>query len=339
MRFTDLVLPGDAGFNLSIVRTYNSRDARWRLGIGQAPLYFKYNLPNSDLSDIDFITADGAKHNASGGDTVTMTQEFWQFTKGSYQLALPNGLVATYGHVRGTYGRYITELRDPFDNVITFTWETGTDHLQTISQGLNGAVHAHARYISFDAWADDVAAGMSYSDKAWSYVWQPFTGAPDDLELAAVVPPGGARWDFGYDYDAHGDVKMTSLETPNGATVSYTWAVDTFPTTPADRVAIKTRSVGGNVPSASWDFDWQNTGRRLVLTGPVNKVVYDTVVENDIPVGSSSDRGDPRRRPTRYREPDLRDDSQSGQSVACPEDRDGDSRWPHLHHDLHLRYE
>src|SRR6185436_14824463 len=38
LSFTDLVLPGNAGLNLSVVRTYNSRTGRWRFGIGGAPL-------------------------------------------------------------------------------------------------------------------------------------------------------------------------------------------------------------------------------------------------------------------------------------------------------------
>src|SRR5262245_4111692 len=37
LSFTDLSLPGDAGFDLTIRRTYNSRDGRWRFGIGPAP--------------------------------------------------------------------------------------------------------------------------------------------------------------------------------------------------------------------------------------------------------------------------------------------------------------
>ncbi len=281
LSFTDLVLPGNAGFSISVQRTYNSKDARWHFGIGEAPLYFVYNLPGSNLADVDFIAADGSKHNAAGSGATTMTQEFWVFTKSTYQLALPNGLVATYGYALGTSGRYLTELRDPFDNVVTFQWEAGTDHLEQIAQWLNGG----ARYVGFGAWAGDMAGGMSYGDKTWGYVWTTVSSGP--IQLQEVIPPGNARWNFTYTTDSQGAVKMDSLTTPNGATVSYTWAEDAFPSTPAQRVAIKTRAITGNVPAATWTFDWQNTGRRLVLTGPVNQITYDTVVQNDIPVGSS----------------------------------------------------
>jgi len=142
LSFTDLVLPGNAGFNISVLRTYNSKDARWHFGIGQAPLYFVYNLPGGNLADIDFIAADGSKHNAAGSTATTTTQEFWQFTKSTYKLEMPNGLVATYGYALGTSGRYLTELRDPFDNVVTFQWEAGTDHLLGIERAADVVVGA-----------------------------------------------------------------------------------------------------------------------------------------------------------------------------------------------------
>lgn len=38
LRFVDLELPGNGGFNLTFVRTINSRDGEWHFGIEQAPL-------------------------------------------------------------------------------------------------------------------------------------------------------------------------------------------------------------------------------------------------------------------------------------------------------------
>jgi YD repeat-containing protein len=284
LSFTDFVLPGNAGFSLSVLRTYNSRDARWRFGIGQAPLYFLYNLPNADPSDIDFVTADGAKHNAEGGGAQTMTQEFWQFTKATNTLELPNGLVGIYGQALGTTGRYLTELHDAFGNVVQFQWGAGTDHLERISQDVQGSPR-HARYVEVTAWSGDMPAAFQLDTKVWSYVWTTsFAGIP---QLTRATAPGGTRWDYDYGYDAQGGVKMTGLTTPNGAHVTYAWAAATFPTTPASRIAIQTRSASGNVPAASWSFDWQNTGRRLVLSGPTARVTYDTIVQNDVPVGSS----------------------------------------------------
>jgi YD repeat-containing protein len=198
---------------------------------------------------------------------------------------MPNGLVATYGQAFGTYGRYLTELRDPFNNVVTFQWEAGTDHLQMISQWLNGS----ARYVTFTAWAGEIAAGMDYDNRSWSYVWSSPGDYPGtNLQLLRASVPDSTQWNFTYGVDAQGAPKMATLTTPNGAGIAYTWAENTFPTTPTQRVAIKQRNViGPNLAAAEWDFDWQSTGRTLILTSPTNWVSYDTVVQNDIPVGSS----------------------------------------------------
>jgi hypothetical protein len=77
LSFTDLTLPGNAGMNLSIVCSYNSRDGRWRFGIAGAPLSCLY----TSIDDVTFITADGGRHQAAGAGGQTMTQEFWRFTK------------------------------------------------------------------------------------------------------------------------------------------------------------------------------------------------------------------------------------------------------------------
>ena len=143
LSFTDLSLPGDGATSLSVLRTYNSRDGKWRIGIGGAPLRFVFNLPNGSLDDIDFITADGAKHNAesSSNSSTSLTQGFWQFTKATRTLEMPNGMVYTYGHLVANDGWYLTEIRDAFDNTITLTWTSGTGQLTQIAQWLNG----HAR--------------------------------------------------------------------------------------------------------------------------------------------------------------------------------------------------
>jgi hypothetical protein len=43
LTFTDLVVPGNAGFNLTFIRAYNSRANLWRFGIAEAPIYWSPN--------------------------------------------------------------------------------------------------------------------------------------------------------------------------------------------------------------------------------------------------------------------------------------------------------
>jgi hypothetical protein len=93
LSFTDLSLPGNGSLSLRIVRTYDSREGAWRIRFAGVPPWFTFDLPNSDLSDIDFITADGGEHTAAGPGDVTTTFGFWQFTRSTLKLELPNGRV------------------------------------------------------------------------------------------------------------------------------------------------------------------------------------------------------------------------------------------------------
>lgn len=278
LSFTDLSLPGNAGLGLSVVRTYNSREGRWRMGLGGVPLRVVFN---GSLDDVDFITADGAKHNAEGTGATTLTQGFWVFTKATRKLEMPNGLVLTYGHEPSSAGAYLTEIRDPFDNVITLAWQTGQGQLLSVTQPLGAG---QTRVVSFANWADDMATSMTFDGRTWTYNWQTITGTPSVQALTWVAPPGGTRWTFSYLNDAQNAVKMQSLTTPNGGTVTYTWGAQTFPTTPSQRIVIQTRVTGGRAPSGSWTFNWQDSGRLLQIIGPTNLVEYRTYVINDIPV-------------------------------------------------------
>ena len=278
LSFTDLSLPGNGGLGLSVVRTYNSREGRWRIGLGGLPLRVIFN---GSLDDVDFVTADGATHHAAGVGATTLTQGFWVFTKATRTLELPNGLVLTYGHEPTSVGAYLTEVRDPFNNVITLTWQAGQGQLLSVTQPLGSG---QTRVISFANWADDMATSLSFDGRTWTYHWQTISGTPTVQALTWVAPPGGTRWTFTYGNDAQNAVKLQSLTTPNGGTVSYTWGAQTFPTSPSQRIVIQTRATGGRAPAGSWTFNWQESGRLLQIIGPTNLVEYRTYVIDDVPV-------------------------------------------------------
>src|SRR5262245_10776862 len=64
LTFTDLVLPGNGGLNLTLTRAYNSIDGRWRFGINGVPMSLEFNMPSNNLDDVDFVTVDGGRHRA-----------------------------------------------------------------------------------------------------------------------------------------------------------------------------------------------------------------------------------------------------------------------------------
>jgi YD repeat-containing protein len=279
LSYTDLALPGNAGFSLAVTRTYNSQDGRWRFGIAGVPLRFAFTS-GSDLSSVDFVTGDGALHHAAGSGDVVVTQDFWRFTKSTLRLEFPNGRVATYGNVINGVGGYLLELRDPFDNVLTFTWEAGTDHLQSIVQ----TVGSHTRTVTFGGWGDDICSSVDYNGLHVIYHWSTIGSA---FVMYQANLPTGALWYYTYATDPQGALKLSSLTTPNGGSVHYTWGVETFPTTPATRVVVETRTTGGRAPAGTWTFDWLANGSGLTIVAPSARVTYTSTVHDNRVVADS----------------------------------------------------
>lgn len=282
LSFTDLALPGDAGSGLSVVRTYNSRDGVWRFGIAGAPLKLVFKPPANDLSNIDFVTPDGATHNATGAAPITYTTEFWAFTKATFTLEMPNGTVAIYGHLVPGVGRYLTEVKDPFDNRLTLAWQPTIAVLDSVTQYVG---QGHTRVVTFSGWVSERPNSFSYDGKTWTYAWETMTALPEAVQaLKTFTPPAGGTWTFTYETDTAGGVKVKTVKTINGGTITYTWGPETFPTTPEERIAIQTRAQGGGVPNGTWTFDWLEKGTILEVTGPANRVRFEPVKVSGYPL-------------------------------------------------------
>ena len=115
LTFTDLVLPGNAGFDLKIQRTYNSKIYRnyetqgttlgedtwvgvgWTMHLGRV-----FNPHSTDTAPPVIEMSDGSRHKTytyilDSGKFVT--REFWIYDRNTNTLKLPNGLVYTFGKI------------------------------------------------------------------------------------------------------------------------------------------------------------------------------------------------------------------------------------------------
>ena len=78
-----------------------------------------------------------ALHNGLSGGWITTS--FWLYDKTTHTLKLPNGLVYQFDREvflndeLGT-ARYVTEIRDPFNNRITFSYFNDPGPLDGVSQ-------------------------------------------------------------------------------------------------------------------------------------------------------------------------------------------------------------
>jgi YD repeat-containing protein len=151
LTFTDLVLPGNAGFDLKVQRTYNSKVYRnWEslgetlnedswAGVGWSLHFGRVLQPFAARPVIEM--SDGSRHptfaNSSRvgcqtvADTCLLTKDFWVYEPPF--LRLPSGVTyrmdhsANVGDVNGQ-ALYTTEISDPFGNRITIAYmASGTD--------------------------------------------------------------------------------------------------------------------------------------------------------------------------------------------------------------------
>jgi len=146
LTFTDLVLPGNAGFDLRIQRTYNSKifeelaikkhiEDSWA-GLGWSLHFGRVLNPNSVLPGPVVEMPDGSRHqlylHQDGNTSHFMSKDFWTFEQhpalGSPPiLRLPNGVTYSFGHVgvltgTATQFRYVTKIEDPFHNQILINY-------------------------------------------------------------------------------------------------------------------------------------------------------------------------------------------------------------------------
>ena len=212
LTFTDLVLPGNAGMDVRVQRTYNHNGhPKWSLGLAGIPLRIQHPDGPTNCGPTPkfptILTADGAKHLAFPRtpypavspqtcwplDTVFVTAEFWRWNRSSHVLQLPNGWTIQYSEtfdLESNRVAYAEEVRDPFNNVITLEWQgSHPKALWRVHQWFGGS----DRVVEF-ASGDTIFGfpnSMSYAGRQWTY-------AGGANGLSSVTPPVGPGWTFDY---------------------------------------------------------------------------------------------------------------------------------------------
>jgi YD repeat-containing protein len=269
-----------------VQRSYNSKDGTWRIGPG----YIRHadELPNHVGPEDDYypvvVSADGAEHATAGvyGEGihtyVFMTTEFWRYDRRTHVLQMPNGVAVSYGLKSETSNyRYPLDASDPFGNSIHYNYEPdafGGYRLTSIVQDLRSS--DQVRQVDFAyATGSDLVASVTYGDRTWTYSWS-------DWKLTGVSLPTGRSWTFTYDYDEQGQDTLTVMM-PAGGTVTYTFGLVSFPTTPwkGSRMVLERDSGGRGVSTASWQFAYPQAWQRII-TGPANRnLAYEVDVWGD----------------------------------------------------------
>jgi hypothetical protein len=296
--FTDLVLPGNAGMDLRIQRTYNSKiyknwpnttltEDTWA-GIGWTLHMGRIRSPYAAVPG-PIEMPDGSQHKLfahinNSGDFVT--RDYWEYDRNTSPpvLRTVDGLIYEFGkalNLGGTDYLYVTEIKDPFNNRIVIQYMTSAldpvDGIASITQYIGN----RTRSVTFTdtGGTNKSLSSMTYNGNTWQYVQGNSNSAGYSL-LTSARPPVGPAW--GYQYRTSGTPRneLLGVTTPNGGQINYSYDTKAFylgSTIAVNSRAVTNRSTSGrDIMAGTTTFLYsQGTDKnQSIITSPCKKVVY-----------------------------------------------------------------
>ncbi|HSJ61066.1 MAG TPA: DUF6531 domain-containing protein, partial [Jiangellaceae bacterium] len=279
---TDLSLPGP--IPLTVSRSYNSKFHKdfehgdqsvdewsplgvgWRMHFGRV-LHAAEPTPGTTVIE-GTDGGGGPLYQTSAYPEGWITKGFARYNRMNHTAKFPNGLVVTFGHIGEVSGprgqvRYATEIRDPYNNTLTFTYAGMPGLVTRARQNLNAT---QFREVDFTYNANGTLTNISYNGRAWTFQHDPAPGLPGHTLLRHVIPPAGLPWQ--QQYGGLAGLELTALVAPGGGRVDYTYATvarRAGSLTQNSRV-VSTRTVGGRaVTPGTWTFSY-NQGANLDTT-------------------------------------------------------------------------
>jgi YD repeat-containing protein len=276
---TDVVLPGNAGFNLAVTRVYNSSvypdydsgsteleedswvGMGWKLHFGRI-----LHADSQSAGQMQIEMGDGSRHalyHSFDNPNIWTTADFWRYNPATHVLQLPNGRVYTFNrdvtlNTRLGDVRYVTEIRDPFNNTLTFTYFDAPgpiDGVASIHQTLSASESRDVTF-GYDPTLNALTTmtydtHQPYGLHVWHYD-QVASGPAGFSVLTGVHPPQGPA--TAYDYSG---AELTAIHAPFGGTIAYTYAdaVRVAGTLSTRTRVVTTRTMSGHdVPTGTWTF-------------------------------------------------------------------------------------
>jgi hypothetical protein len=310
LTFTDLVLPGNAGFDLRIQRTYNSKvyenlnslggytlstEDSWA-GLGWTLHFGRVWNPSSSQPGPLIEMPDGSRHatfhHKDGDSNHFMTRDYWTYDRNAASpvLRLPNGVRYTFGRsvVFGPQNvLFVTRIEDAFGNNVTIDYYEGAgvppDAVRTIQQRLSST---EVRTVSFtydptllrpdgQPTATGSLRSMTFLGRQWNYqqTTMPYFGY---TLLAGVQPPVGPGWGFEY-YDMSGATPwlMKRITMPGGGRVDYAFTPQAFNVGSGViyTPSLLSRSTSGpDVVPGTWQYAYNSTSWQQPVVSTVDSV-------------------------------------------------------------------
>ena len=290
--YVDLHLPGNGGFDLKVVRSYNSASVDpvnpaasdtpiglgWTMHFGRVLKTRSTNIcvntnAQSVLDNPVLELPDGSRQVLAFTGSVSpllLTTQRWRADcsssgTGGLVVYSPEGTrydmtqqVNVGTGLNPVYAWYTTRITDRNGNFATVQYGTGATPQVTSVTASDG------RSISF-TWADAGTSArritaISAAGQTWSYGYDLIPGTTDKYFLTSVTRPDGLAWRYAYNGridPTPGAYVMSQATYPQGGSLSYSWGFVWFdnqanPSSRSTVVTGKTRSAGG-----SWSFSYQ----------------------------------------------------------------------------------
>jgi YD repeat-containing protein len=304
LTFTDLVLPGNAGFDLKIQRTYNSKiyldydtyggsrlgEDAW-VGVGWTMHLGRVLNPFAQSGAPIIEMSDGSRHKTytyilESGKFVT--RDFWIYDRNANPptLKLPNGVVYTLGQqvslpVSGTM-LYTTRIEDPFGNRVEVSYATPSevvpdDGIDRIRQyfGTTYREIVFGYVVPNSPNEDKNLRTMTFAGSKWTYYYDGISDAGYST-LKEVRPPVGPSWQYTYRPATDTEFRhaLETVTTPQGGVIKYVYdTVDFYlgTTVPITSAVVHSRqTLGHEIPDATWTYEYAQSTQQnqTVITSP-----------------------------------------------------------------------
>jgi hypothetical protein len=263
LQFTDLVIPGNGGFDLKVKRVYNANQSTpspfgrgWDIHFGRVTHLANETCATATAQSMALVLPDGSaqtlhRSNGAGFTSTTdyLTTNFWKAqcdSSGGVNVYAPDGTKYAMTVADGDKW-HVSRITNKYGSYMDFTYAT-------VGAGLYvSEVHASdGRSVTF-SYANGRLASIAGGNVTWSYS---VTSAADgSARLTGVTPPAGGAWSFQYNENlgtAAGSYALSSLTNPFGGQISYSYGfVNFLSVLNANPTQVLTQKIAGG---ATWNY-------------------------------------------------------------------------------------
>jgi YD repeat-containing protein len=297
LQFVDLRIPGNAGFDLRVVRSYNANAAGttlspfgrgWDVHFGRVAHRPDQTCSGATPQTMTLELPDGSRqtfHKSNGVASTSasdyLTTSFWKgqcIPAGGMNVYSPDGTRYEMTEIDSGL-MHAKRIVDRFGNTFTLTYAVNA---QTGRKVVTLVEANDGREVTF-TYAAGKLTSVSGGGVTWGYTVTTATDGSGSYQLTRVTPPAGGQWNFAYNGNlgtSAGSYLLRQVTNPYGGSVNYTYDRVSFLSVlgAAPTTVVKTKSAG----SDTWTYAYQpscpgsgNDRTTVTLPDGIGTVTYE----------------------------------------------------------------